>query len=223
MHKSLLLSTKILPHALRERIVQNGLAYMEYNAIRISPITFEMPPLADYVIFSSQNATNAVLKKAHSLQQSNVLCVGKQSENILLENRIKPLKTTKNMSDLTDFIKKIDKKGQFLHFCGNRRLPILSKKMKEWECNFKEIVVYQTEATNTKIEATPSAVLFFSPSGVESHEKHNDITNTHCFCIGSTTAASLKQTPKSVHVMENPNTEQLVAKAIHYFKVSQHA
>ena len=149
--------------------------------------------------------------------------MGKQSENLLLENQIKPLKTTKNMSELIDFIQKIDKKGQFLHFCGNRRLSLLAKKMKVWECDFKEVVVYQTEGANTKIDATPSAVLFFSPSGVESYEKHNNIANTHCFCIGSTTAAALKQTPKSVHVMVNPNTEQLVSKAIHYFKLSQHA
>ncbi len=223
MHKPLLMSTKILPPPLKERIVQNGLAYIEYDAIRISPIPFEIPPAADVVIFSSQNATNTVLKKAHSLHQSIVLCVGKQSERLLLENQIKPLKTTENMSLLIDFIENLDKNDRFLHFCGNRRLPLLAKKMAEWECNFEEIMVYKTELTNSKIETTPNALLFFSPSGVESHEKHNDITNTHCFCIGNTTATALKQTPKSVHIMEKPNTEQLVAKAIHYFKGSKHA
>ncbi len=207
----------------RERIVQNGLAYMEYNAIRILPLHFEMPKPADYIIFSSQNATKAVLNKAFKLQDIQVLCVGEKSEKLLLEKTITPLKKAENMSKLIGFIQKLDKNARFLHFCGNRRLPVLANKMKEWNCDFREVVVYQTELTKTKIEATPNAILFFSPSGVESHEKHNDITNTHCFCIGNTTANAFKQTPKSVQVVKNANLEQVVAKAIHYFKLSQHA
>ena len=223
MDKPFILSTKTLPNLLRERIVQNGLAYMEYNAIRILPVHFDIPNPADYVIFSSQNATKAVLNKTHNFQGAQVLCVGKQSEKLLLEKNIKPLKTTQNMSFLVDFIKKLNKNAHFLHFCGNRRLPVLANKMKEWMCNFREVVVYQTELSNTKIEAAPNAILFFSPSGVESHEKQNDITDTHCFCIGNTTATAFKQTPKSIQVVQNASMEQVVAKAIHYFKLSQHA
>ena len=95
--------------------------------------------------------------------------------------------------------------------------------MKDWKCNFLEVVVYQTELSNTKIEAAPNAILFFSPSGVESHEKQNDITDTHCFCIGNTTATAFKQTPKSIQVVQNAKMEKVVAKAIHYFKLSHHA
>ena len=223
MDKPFILSTKTLPNLLRERIVQNGLAYMEYNAIRILPVHFDIPNPADYVIFSSQNATKAVLNKTHNFQGAQVLCVGKQSEKLLLEKNIKSLKTAQNMSVLVDFIKKLNKNTHFLHFCGNRRLPFLANKMKEWMCDFREVVVYQTELSNTKIEAAPNAILFFSPSGVESHEKQNDITDTHCFCIGNTTAAAFKQVPKSIQVVQNASIEQVVAKAIHYFKLSQHA
>lgn len=223
MDKPFILSTKTLPNLLRERIVQNGLAYMEYNAIRILPVHFDIPNPADYVIFSSQNATKAVLNKTHNFQGAQVLCVGKQSEKLLLEKNIKPIKTAQNMSVLVDFIKKLDKNAHFLHFCGNRRLPVLANKMKEWMCDFREVVVYQTELSNTKIEAAPNAILFFSPSGVESHEKQNDITDSHCFCIGNTTATAFKQTPKSIQVVQNASMEQVVAKAIHYFKLSQHA
>ena len=223
MDKPFILSTKTLPNLLRERIVQNGLAYMEYNAIRILPVHFDIPNPADYVIFSSQNATKAVLNKTNNFQGAQVLCVGKQSEKLLLEKNIKPLKTTQKMSVLIDFIENLDKKARFLHFCGNRRLPVLANKMKDWKCNFLEVVVYQTELSNTKIEAAPNAILFFSPSGVESHEKLNDITDTHCFCIGNTTATAFKQTPKSIQVVQNASMEQVVAKAIHYFKLSQHA
>ena len=185
MDKPFILSTKTLPNLLRERIVQNGLAYMEYNAIRILPVHFDIPNPADYVIFSSQNATKAVLNKTHNFQGAQVLCVGKQSEKLLLEKNIKPIKTAQNMSVLVDFIKKLDKNAHFLHFCGNRRLPVLANKMKEWMCDFREVVVYQTELSNTKIEAAPTAILFFIPIGAESPQKQNDIQARHCFCIGN--------------------------------------
>jgi len=63
MNKPLILSTKKLNVVLRERIVQNGLAYMEYDAIQVKPLSLESPALTDYVIFSSKNAVKTVLKK----------------------------------------------------------------------------------------------------------------------------------------------------------------
>ena len=74
MGKPLLLSTKKLDPALRERVVHNGIAYMEYDAIRIAPVSFSMPNPTDYVIFSSQNATKAVLKSEHWLAHTGTLC-----------------------------------------------------------------------------------------------------------------------------------------------------
>ena len=222
MYKPFILSTKALPSLLIDQIVQNGLAYMEYNAILIVPVHFELPTPADYVIFSSQNATKAVLNKARNLHNAQVLCVGKQSEKLLLEKNIKPLKTAQNMSVLIDFIQILNKNARFLHYCGNLRLPVLAHKMNDWQCDFREVVVYQTELANTKIEAAPDAILFFSPSAVESHQNQNDITNAHCFCIGNTTATAFKQKPKSIQVVQNASMEQVVAKAIHYFKLSQH-
>mgnify|MGYP000030759488 CR=1 FL=1 len=127
MDKPFILSTKTLPSLLRERIVQNGLAYMEYNAIRIVPVHFELPTLADYVIFSSQNATKAVLNKAHNLHDTQVLCVGKQSEKLLLGKNIKPLKTAQNMSVLIDFIEKLNKNDRFFAFLWKSKITCFSQ------------------------------------------------------------------------------------------------
>lgn len=223
MDKPLILSTKILTHGLRERVIQNGLAYMEYNAIDVQSELFEMPALEKYIIFSSQNAIKAVLQKTKELTKTEVLCVGEKSKRLLLENGINPLKTTENMSKLVDFVQKLPRNAHFLHFCGNRRLSILAEKMAEWGRDFQEIIVYKTTLTHKKIDAVPDAVLFFSPSGVESHEKYHHLENTHCFCIGDTTAAAFRQIPKSITVPKKASTEQVVAKAIHHFKLTQHA
>lgn len=205
---------------LRDRIVQNGFGYVEYNAIRITPVVFEMPNPTDYVIFSSQNATKILLENPHELQQSKILCVGKQSEKMLIEKGIKSRKTTQNMTELVNFIEKLPKNASFLHFCGNRRLPILADKMNTWQRTFSEVVVYQTELNSKRVEKA-DGLLFFSPSGVESHEKNNTIENSICFCIGKTTAKALRQKPKELYVAEKPDSATLVAKAIRYLKTMQ--
>lgn len=223
MDKPLILSTKKLDVALRERIVHNGLAYMEYDAIHVNPVSFELPAPKDYVIFSSKNAVKTVLKSAYALANTQVLCVGKQSEELLFKKNIKTIKTAKNMAELVIFIEKIAKNASFLHFCGNRRLPLLAKKMTAWKANFKEIVVYNTTPNVKKINAAPDAILFYSPSGVESHTNINTIGNSSCFCIGETTAKALPEQPKKLVVLENPSIQTLVAKAIQHLKKHQHA
>lgn len=223
MGKPLLLSTKKLDPALRERVVHNGIAYMEYDAIRIAPVSFSMPNPTDYVIFSSQNATKAVLKSEHWLAQTQVLCVGEQSEKLLLNKGIKTVKTTKNMSEMVVFIEKLNKNASFLHFCGNRRLALLATKMAAWGRNFREEIVYETALHAQKINATPNAILFYSPSGVESHEKENNVGNSRCFCIGASTAKAFVQQPKELVVIDEPRIKTLVAKAIQHVKKHQHA
>ena len=223
MDKPLILSTKKLDVALRERIVHNGLAYMEYDAIHVNPVSFELPAPKDYVIFSSKNAVKTVLKSAYALANTQVLCVGKQSEELLFKKNIKTIKTAKNMAELVIFIEKIAKNASFLHFCGNRRLPLLAKKMTAWKANFKQIVVYNTTPNVKKINAAPDAILFYSPSGVESHTNINTIGNSSCFCIGETTAKALPEQPKKLVVLENPSIQTLVAKAIQHLKKHQHA
>ena len=223
MDKPLILSTKKLDVALRERIVHNGLAYMEYDAIHVNPVSFELPAPKDYVIFSSKNAVKTVLKSAYALANTQVLCVGKQSEELLFKKNIKTIKTAKNMAELVIFIEKIAKNASFLHFCGNRRLPLLAKKMTAWKANFKEIEVYNTTPNVKKINAAPDAILFYSPSGVESHPNINTIGNSSCSCIGETTAKALPEQPKKLVVLENPSIQTLVAKAIQHLKKHQHA
>jgi uroporphyrinogen-III synthase len=196
---------------------------MEYDAIHVKPVSFELPAPTDYVIFSSKNAVKTVLKSAYALANTQVLCVGKQSEELLFKKGIKTIKTTKNMAELVSFIKKIAENASFLHFCGNRRLPLLAKKMAALKANFKEIVVYDTTLNVKKINAVPDAILFYSPSGVESYTDKNAIGNSSCFCIGKTTAKVLPMHPKDLIVLDNPSIKTLVAKAIQHLKKHQHA
>ena len=218
MDKPLILSTKKLDVDLRERNVQNGFAYMEYDAINIKPVAFEIPAPTDYVIFSSKNAIKNVLKSTYALAKTQVLCIGEQSKKLLFKNGIKAIRAAKNMAELVVLIEKISANSSFVHFCGNRKLPLLSKKMVALKADFKEIVVYETTLNFTRINATPEAILFYSPSGVESHTNMNKVANSNCFCIGKTTAKTISEQPKDLIILENPSIKTLVAKTIQYLK-----
>ncbi len=223
MARPLVISTKTLRPELRERIVQADLAYLAYDAIKINPVPFDLPKPHDYIILSSQNATKIVLEQVNGLADKILLCVGKTSESLLSKKGIKTLKTAENMAELVRFVEKLPKNASFLHFCGNLRLPLLATKMTEWKRDFSETIVYHTHLVEKRFESPADALLFFSPSGVKSHEQHNDISKSLCFCIGNSTANAFTQKPKEIFVANQPRTDLVVAKAVHYFKKTHYA
>ena len=223
MDKPLIISTKILGDDMKDRIIQNGLSYLEYDAIVIDHKKFSVPGPTEFVIFSSQNAVKRVVKKINWLNKANVLCVGKKSETMLLKNGIKTLKMTKNMSKMVDFVQKLSENASFLHFCGNKRIPLLAQKMAHWGRVFREIIVYETKLKKVKINVKADGILFFSPSGVKSHEDKNDISFSTCFCIGSTTAKAFTQKPKRIVAIDDPSVKNLVFKAIRHIKKNKYA
>ena len=123
------------------------------------------------------------------------------------------------MQKLLIFIQKNSKNDDFLHFCGNLRLPIFSEKMKKWNKKFSELIVYQTKILKRKILYQPDAVLFFSPSAVKSYEAMNKMDDLICFCIGKTTSNSIKKKPKQFVFSKMPAIETVILKAINFFKV----
>ena len=62
------------------------------------------------------------------------------------------------------------------------------------------------------------AILFFSPSGIESFLEKNNFTNEQIFCIGTTTASALPTDYKKVIIAETPTNEILINECINYLK-----
>ena len=106
------------------KIKSEGFNYSEYDAISIEKVIFDIPRPYKNVVFSSLNAAKIVIKEVKWLKNSSIFCVGKSTENLLLKNGIKCVKSAKNMQKLLIFIQKYSKNDDFLHFCGNLRLPI---------------------------------------------------------------------------------------------------
>lgn len=107
-----------------------------------------------------------------------------------------------------------------LFFCGNNRLHHLPDALNEAGIGLEELVVYETQATPAPITGSYDAVLFFSPSAVDSFYSLNTLpVSTMLFAIGDTTAMRLrKYSDHNLFVSPEPTPEaliQLVLKYVH--------
>ena len=104
-------------------------------------------------------------------------------------------------------------------FCGDRRRDELPVILQKNGIAVREITVYRTIAAPLALTKNYDAILFFSPSGVQSFYAANPADpNTQLFAIGSTTAAEIKKhTEQPVIIASSPRKEDLLRMAITHF------
>lgn len=104
-------------------------------------------------------------------------------------------------------------------FCGNLRRDDLPRTLQAAGVQVHELVVYKTAQQPLKVPAA-DAVLFFSPSAVESFFAVNQLEpQTVCFAIGETTGAALKgKTGNRVVISRDPTQEAVLESLYAHFK-----
>lgn len=215
-----ILSTKVLLSHQKQVLTDVGLEVLESNFIQVEFKKFELKGIKDNLIFTSQNAvrsflTHSKLEELKSeLQQKKVFCVGVKSKTILTDAGFEVVAYTDYASDLAEIIALIYANGSYTFFSGNLRKETLPLALKAAGIEFNEIEVYETKLNPHKITTTVDAILFFSPSGVESYLKENTIKKELCFCIGETTAEALAKVTKKIIVAPQPSIEELLADVI---------
>lgn len=175
-----------------------------------------------YAVFTS---ANAVLPFRQYIQASTtpgwkLFCFsGKTREALeaLLPGEI--LATAESAAGLAPKIMEAGVK-ELLFFCGNQRREELPQQLSAAGIVVHEVVVYETTATPHQVDADFDAVLFFSPSGVESFFAVNRLKEEAvCFTIGHTTAAAVKScTGQPVIVSTAPTQEAILAAVKQYFQ-----
>ena len=144
--------------------------------------------------------------------------MGLKTKALLEENGFNVIVYVDYASDLAEIITLIYSNESYTFFSGNLRKETLPKALKEAKITFNEIQVYETTLTPQKIKSPLEAILFFSPSGVESYLKENTIKKELCFCIGETTAEALPKTVKNIIVAAQPSIEDVIEDAIAEFR-----
>jgi len=215
-----ILSTKVLSPTQRETLENANFSVIEADFIATKNQNFELIEINSNLIFTSQNAAQSVLlhPKCQELKSKNVFCVGIKTKALLEENGFNVIVYVDYAADLAEIITLIYANESYTFFSGNLRKETLPKALKEAKIKFNEIQVYETSLTPKKVKEAVEAILFFSPSGVESYLKENTIKKELCFCIGETTAAALPNTVKNTIVANQPSIEEVIEDAIAEFK-----
>lgn len=218
-----ILSTKTLSGEQRKAFLEANFDLLEQDFIEIENNNFELTNINQNLIFTSQNAVLSVLAhpKVEELKNKTAFCVGLKTKILLSENGFNVDVYTGYAEDLAEIITLIHCSESFTFFSGNLRKETLPKALKNAGIKFNEIETYQTKLAPFKIskEENFEAILFFSPSGVESYLKDNKIKNETCFCIGETTAEALKNNKiKNIVIAETPSIEDVIIEVIEYYK-----
>lgn len=221
MAKSIqILSTKKLSSEQKQALTDANFDVIDTDFIQTQNKSFELKDLKENLIFTSQNAVHSILShpKAEELKSKNVFCVGLKTKILLSESGFNVVAYTGYASDLAEIITLIYRSESYTFFSGNLRRETLPQALKEADVKFNEINVYETSLTPQKIKTAVDAILFFSPSGVESYLKDNTIKKETCFCIGETTAEALQKITKNIITADQPTVEDVIEDVIHEYK-----
>ena len=214
-----ILSTKKLLPNQKQFLLNANFSVIEADFIEIVRKDFELEGSFENMIFTSQNAVKSFLEneKSKEFKAKKIFCVGSKTKALLEENGYKVAVSREYASELSEVIVNDFQKESFVFFCGNLRRETLPETLKKSNVVLREIEVYETLLTPQKINLPADAVLFFSPSGVQSYLKDNKIENQNCFCIGTTTAAALEKITDKIIIAKQQTVENVIIQAINYY------
>ena len=173
------------------------------------------------IVFTSMNAAEAIIESLDGSKPSwDIYCMGGTTKTIIKDyfgaDSIKG--TGKDALSLAEgMITNGTQEAVF--FCGNIRRDELPQLLKEHQIGLEEMVVYETIVTPHEITKTYDAILFFSPSAVDSFFSVNKASeNTILFAIGNTTAKTISNYSNNTVVKaDTPEKDNLVKKAVNHF------
>ena len=198
-----ILSTKKLPESLIQSALQEGfkidcIPFIETMPVSDNDLSKQINALAAKninAIFTSGIAAKAVAAMLTEPPHWNIYCIHGQTLQHVKECFPQSViaGTAGYGEDLAEEILK-HKIKEAVFFCGNRRLNVLPTKLPAGNVSLKEYVVYRTELRPVKVDKTYKAILFYSPSGVQSFFSENTIANdVVLISIGNTTTRAIEK------------------------------
>ena len=217
-----ILSTRILPELMVQKLADSGLEYVQHNFIEINPLEFN-PDLINmgpkHWIITSQNAWRIMVDKftPEILSQKTYYCVGSKTKSAIESEGYPVFLTEKNSKTLAKTILTDHSKNSFQYFSGDQRITYLPNLFQKEGIDWYDNVIYSTQKTGKKIDEPIDGIMFFSPSGVQSYFETNLYHQEVCFCIGSTTSISAEAHSNNIIIAENQTFESVIDSVIKHY------
>ncbi|HWJ89520.1 MAG TPA: uroporphyrinogen-III synthase [Flavisolibacter sp.] len=233
------MSTRQLDPSLVELAKQQGIEITEIEFISIHPISTEdklkevqawAMAAESYAAFTSAHAVTSVdkfLHQHHTVLATDwkIFCLQGRTKQAIMNAAVLNRDIVGEAANATSLARLIVSKGvkEIIFFCGDKRRDELPDTLKKQGVMVHEVVVYETRERPAEIRDGFDAVLFFSPSAVESFFSRNQLpARTVCFAIGDTTAQSIsKHTANKVLTSGIPEQEAVVNLAASYLNSNE--
>ena len=222
------LHVELINQAAEKNIVIESISFIETEPIinqELKENISKLIPQSITVVFTSMNAVESVASHLNTIKPDwKIFCIGSATKKLVKEyfgeNVIAG--TGESAGALADEIINQKNITSVIFFCGDKRRDELPEKLKQRRIEVKEIEVYKTLETAQQIEKNYDAILFYSPSAVNSFFSANKINNkTVLFAIGNTTTNEIKKfTANKIITADEPSKEFLAEQAINYFQTN---
>jgi uroporphyrinogen-III synthase len=218
------LSDELLQEAAQRNILIDVISFID-TADRIDEIRDEVKQLYNQgitAIFTSSNAVEAVAAlKGDADPRWRIFCIGETTATLAQQHFGENAVAGKalNAQSLANVILRQPPITEVVYFCGDKRRPELPERLSAQGIKIKNVIVYRTAFTPQVIEKKYDAILFFSPSGVESFFSINEIDpDVVLFSIGTTTGEAIKRISGN-RIVTGPVTDkdELARHAMAYF------
>ena len=227
-----IVSTKILKPYILQQLVDNDFNIIEHDFIKIEEIkNNQFSPLINShlpnYIFTSKNAVRSFIKKVADskikINKKAVFCtLSGETQKALLDEGLSAIIIADNASDLAHKIITGKSFKEALFFCGDKRRDELPLILAEAGIKLTELILYKNIEQPKKVDNSFQAILFFSPSAIQSFFKVNVLPKTTaCFCIGYTTANALKEykITNKIIVSNYPSQQVMIDVVLNYFNI----
>lgn len=217
-----ILSTKhldslLISEASEKNIFIDAIPFIKTVPIISSEILEKLKEYADkniIAIFTSVQAAKAVYDYLEKPVSWNIYCTGGATKEFVQANFSESFicGTGKNANEIAAKIINEKKASEVYFFCGDKRLNTLPDLLSNNDIKVNEIICYQTIHTPVIINKNYDAVLYFSPSAVESFFSINKIRDSiSLYAIGETTASAIKKfSNNKILIAENPSKEEIL-------------
>ena len=200
---------------------------MNFIEVTQIPFNIELVKNADFdaIAFTSLNsvkffASNAECKKL--METKKVFSLSGATAGILLKIGIKPFATANDAATLAAMIIESTITKSILHPSGSLKLDVLQQNLSKANINYHPLLVYKTDLNETiKTDKNFDAVMFFSPSGVDSFLNVNTWNaKTIACCIGKTTGEAFRNKQPDANIITPilPSPESMLKKISNYFQ-----